>query len=281
MDETSIRSCCWRPPTRPRARSLGSELRRRYGARLRGRRLRRLRPRAGGPRGAATVGAARSRWSSAATAPTTATGLDFLRRAYALHPSAKRAVGGHWGDFASARDGVRRDRPRSRRALAAAAGAAARRGVPRRGHRRARRLAPGAGRRLRGGPADRRAARRAHPLAARLVRPQPHPGRLPPGRHRGATERMLAGLGLEDPELPVRGARVHVAADDPRQPHRPRDRRRLRTDGAAAGRPRVRRRGGRRRARPAWRPRSTRPRRACRRWSSSSRPSAARPAPAR
>jgi thioredoxin reductase (NADPH) len=29
-------------------------------------------------------------------------GLDFLRRAYALHPAAKRAVGVTWGDFASA-----------------------------------------------------------------------------------------------------------------------------------------------------------------------------------
>jgi thioredoxin reductase (NADPH) len=31
-------------------------------------------------------------------------GLDFLRRAYSLHPSAKRAVAGIWGDFASTRD---------------------------------------------------------------------------------------------------------------------------------------------------------------------------------
>ena len=31
-------------------------------------------------------------------------GLDFLRRAYSLHPSAKRAVGAIWGDFASTPD---------------------------------------------------------------------------------------------------------------------------------------------------------------------------------
>ncbi|WP_210437756.1 FAD-dependent oxidoreductase [Nocardioides xinjiangensis] len=31
-------------------------------------------------------------------------GLDFLRRAYALHPSAKRAIAAIWGDFASTRD---------------------------------------------------------------------------------------------------------------------------------------------------------------------------------
>ncbi|WP_416952759.1 FAD-dependent oxidoreductase [Nocardioides sp. T5] len=31
-------------------------------------------------------------------------GLDFLRRAYSLHPSAKRAVAGIWGDFASTRE---------------------------------------------------------------------------------------------------------------------------------------------------------------------------------
>ncbi len=31
-------------------------------------------------------------------------GLDFLRRAYSLHPSAKRAVAAIWGDFASTRD---------------------------------------------------------------------------------------------------------------------------------------------------------------------------------
>src|SRR5919112_108637 len=31
-------------------------------------------------------------------------GLDFLRRAYPLHPSAKRAVAAIWGDFASTSD---------------------------------------------------------------------------------------------------------------------------------------------------------------------------------
>lgn len=31
-------------------------------------------------------------------------GLDFLRRAYSLHPSAKRAVAAIWGDFASTKD---------------------------------------------------------------------------------------------------------------------------------------------------------------------------------
>ena len=31
-------------------------------------------------------------------------GLDFLRRAYSLHPSAKRAVAAIWGDFASTSD---------------------------------------------------------------------------------------------------------------------------------------------------------------------------------
>jgi thioredoxin reductase (NADPH) len=31
-------------------------------------------------------------------------GLDFLRRAYPLHPSAKRAIAAIWGDFASTTD---------------------------------------------------------------------------------------------------------------------------------------------------------------------------------
>ena len=90
-------------------------------------------------------------------------GLDFLRRAYALHPSAKRVVAAIWGDFASTSDGVLGDRPRARRAAGAAARAAPRRGVPRRPHRRARRLAPRPGRRLRGGAADRRGSATSGP----------------------------------------------------------------------------------------------------------------------
>ncbi len=43
-------------------------------------------------------------------------GLDFLRRAYSLHPSAKRAIAAIWGDFASTARRLRRHRPRARRA---------------------------------------------------------------------------------------------------------------------------------------------------------------------
>ncbi len=174
-------------------------------------------------------------------------GLDFLRRAYSLHPSAKRAVAAIWGDFASTSDVFAADRPRARRARPPATRAPARRGVPRRDHRHAGRLAPRPGHRLRGGADDRRAARRAHPRAARPVRAQPHPRRLPPGRH-GVRQPAAGRARAQGPRAPGAPARLHQPTHDARRAHRPRDRRRLRAHGTAAGRPGVRRRGGRRRA---------------------------------
>ncbi len=52
-------------------------------------------------RGAAG-GVGRSPWVIGYYGPDDRDGLDFLRRAYALHPSAKRAVAVAWGNFASA-----------------------------------------------------------------------------------------------------------------------------------------------------------------------------------
>ena len=209
--------------------------------RLRGRGLRRLRPRAGHPRGAAAVGAGRSRWSSAATARTTARGSTSCAAPTRCTPPPSGPSRVIWGDFASTPDRCSRRSPTvTPSSSLVRPERPPRRGVPRRDHRRPRRLAPGPGHRLRGGPADRRAARRAHPLAARLLRPQPHPGGRSTRSARRRRHRMLAGLGLDGSRrCPVVRARVHLAADDPRRPHRPRDRRRLRPDGARSPADRV------------------------------------------
>ena len=130
-------------------------------------------------------------------------GLDFLRRAYQLHPAAKRAVAVTWGDFASARAGLHRDLPRSRRAArwCGRSGPATRSStVP----------SPtpsttGTSRRASGFEAIRligeQRDERTHSLRDSFGR-----NHIPVGFHQvgtEATDRMIAGLGLEDPELPV------------------------------------------------------------------------------
>jgi thioredoxin reductase (NADPH) len=129
-------------------------------------------------------------------------GLDFLRRAYALHPAAKRAVGVTWGDFASAptvfgaiAQGhaelllLRPERPRDEEFHGAVTDALDD------WH-----LAQGAGFaavRLIGEQRD----ERTHSLRDSFGR-----NHIPLSFHQvgtDATDRMIAGLGLEDPELPV------------------------------------------------------------------------------
>ncbi len=129
-------------------------------------------------------------------------GLDFLRRAYTLHPAAKRAVGVTWGDFASAptvfgaiAQGhadlslLRPERPRDEEFHGAVTDALDD------WH-----LAQGAGFaavRLIGEQRD----ERTHSLRDSFGR-----NHIPLSFHQvgtDATERMIAGLGLEDPELPV------------------------------------------------------------------------------
>ena len=129
-------------------------------------------------------------------------GLDFLRRAYALHPAAKRAVGVTWGDFASAptvfgaiAQGhaelllLRPERPRDEEFHGAVTDALDD------WH-----LAQGAGFaavRLIGEQRD----ERTHSLRDSFGR-----NHIPLSFHQvgtDATDRMIAGLGLEDPQLPV------------------------------------------------------------------------------
>jgi thioredoxin reductase (NADPH) len=129
-------------------------------------------------------------------------GLDFLRRAYALHPAAKRAVGVTWGDFASAptvfaaiAQGhadlslLRPERPRDEEFHGTVTDALDD------WH-----LAQGAGFaavRLIGEQRD----ERTHSLRDSFGR-----NHIPLSFHQvgtDATDRMLTGLGLEEPELPV------------------------------------------------------------------------------
>ncbi|WP_210502377.1 FAD-dependent oxidoreductase [Nocardioides xinjiangensis] len=129
-------------------------------------------------------------------------GLDFLRRAYALHPSAKRAIAAIWGDFASTRDVftaighghaelvlLRPERRRDEEFHGAITDALDD------WH-----LAQGIGFeavRIIGEQRD----ERTHALRDQFGR-----NHIPVGFHQAGTEsatRLLDGLGLRDPELPV------------------------------------------------------------------------------
>ena len=129
-------------------------------------------------------------------------GLDFLRRAYSLHPSAKRAVAAIWGDFASTHD-----------VFAAISHGHAELVLLRPERRRDEEfhgaitdalddwhLAQGIGFeavRMIGEQRD----ERTHALRDQFGR-----NHIPVGFHQVGTEsanRLLAGLGLTDPELPV------------------------------------------------------------------------------
>lgn len=129
-------------------------------------------------------------------------GLDFLRRAYTLHPSAKRAVAAVWGDFASTKDVfaaigqghaelvlLRPERPRDEEFHGAITDTLDD------WH-----LAQGIGFeavRMIGEQRD----ERTHALRDQFGR-----NHIPVGFHQAGTEsanRLLAGLGLTDPELPV------------------------------------------------------------------------------
>ena len=129
-------------------------------------------------------------------------GLDFLRRAYSLHPSAKRAVTGIWGDFASTKDVfaaighghaelvlLRPERPRDEEFHGAITDTLDD------WH-----LAQGIGFeavRMIGEQRD----ERTHALRDQFGR-----NHIPVGFHQVGTEsanRLLAGLGLTDPDLPV------------------------------------------------------------------------------
>lgn len=129
-------------------------------------------------------------------------GLDFLRRAYSLHPSAKRAVAAIWGDFASTRD-----------VFTAIGNGHAELVLLRPERRRDEEfhgtitdalddwhLAQGIGFeavRMIGEQRD----ERTHALRDQFGR-----NHIPVGFHQAGTEsanRLLAGLGLTDPELPV------------------------------------------------------------------------------
>ncbi|NPC43779.1 FAD-dependent oxidoreductase [Nocardioides sp. zg-1230] len=137
-------------------------------------------------------------------------GLDFLRRAYSLHPSAKRAVVGIWGDFANTAD-----------VFAAIAHGHAELVLLRPERRRDEEfhgtitdalddwhLAQGIGFeavRMIGEQRD----ERTHALRDQFGR-----NHIPVGFHQVGTEsanRLLAGLGLTDPELPV----LQLAFTDP------------------------------------------------------------------
>ena len=129
-------------------------------------------------------------------------GLDFLRRAYGLHPSAKRAVAAVWGDFASAGPVfeaiarghaelslLRPERPRDEEFHATIADAL-----------EDWHLAQGIGFaavRLIGDRLDDRVHNLRDSFARNHIPVAFHPIDEEAGRH------MLAGLGLEDPELPV------------------------------------------------------------------------------
>jgi thioredoxin reductase (NADPH) len=137
-------------------------------------------------------------------------GLDFLRRAYSLHPSAKRAVAVVWGDFASGREVfaaighghaelllLRPERRRDEEFHGAITDALDD------WH-----LAQGIGFeavRMIGEQRD----ERTHTLRDQFGR-----NHIPVGFHQVGTEsatRLLAGLGLTDPELPV----LQLAFTDP------------------------------------------------------------------
>ena len=141
-------------------------------------------------------------------------GLDFLRRAYGLHPSAKRVVAAVWGDFASTSTVfsaiahghaellvLRPERPRDEEFHGALTDALDD------WH-----LAQGIGFeavRLIGEQRD----ERTHMLRDTFGR-----NHIPVGFHQVGTEaaaRMLESLGLEDPGPAGGGARLHVPADDP------------------------------------------------------------------
>ena len=96
----------------------------------------------------------------------------------------------------------------------------------------------------------------------------------------GPSGQMLHDLGLAGPELPVVVVQVHRRADGARQPLQPADRRRLRRHDTDLARRGLRRGGGPAPARPGSLPRSARPPKAFRPWSSNRKPSAARPGPA-
>ena len=134
--------------------------------------------------------------------PDDRSGLDFLRRAYSLHPSAKRAVAAIWGDFASTRDVftaishghaelvlLRPERRRDEEFHGAITDALDD------WH-----LAQGIGFeavRMIGEQRD----ERTHALRDQFGR-----NHIPVGFHQAGTEsanRLLSGLGLTDPELPV------------------------------------------------------------------------------
>ena len=172
-------------------------------------------------------------------------GLTFLRRARNLHPSAKRAIVVTWGEFASASavfraiaEGhaevqlIRPERPRDEEFHGSITD------VLDDWH-----LTPRLG--LRGRP-DHRPDRRAHPRPPRRLRPQPHPDRLLPGRL-GGRPPHAGGPRPRRPRAAGARPRVHRATHDAREPHRHRDRGRLRADDPAVGRPRLRRRDHRRR----------------------------------
>lgn len=134
--------------------------------------------------------------------PDDRSGLDFLRRAYSLHPSAKRAIAAIWGDFASTADVfaavghghaelvlLRPERPRDEEFHGAITDALDD------WH-----LAQGIGFeavRIIGEQRD----ERTHSLRDSFGR-----NHIPVGFHQVGTEsatRLLAGLGLTDPALPV------------------------------------------------------------------------------
>ena len=151
---------------------------------------------------ASDAGDATSPWCSRASTGVDRDGLTFLRRARAIHPSAKRTVVVTWGDFDSAAPVFR--------AIAE-------------GHAEAQLLRPErrrdeefhgsitdllddwhliAGHRIRGGAPD-RSARRAHPHPARRLRSQPHPHRLLRRRLAARAADAREPSSLDDPELPV------------------------------------------------------------------------------
>ncbi|MFI7742344.1 FAD-dependent oxidoreductase [Kocuria rhizosphaericola] len=129
-------------------------------------------------------------------------GLDFLRRSYTVHPAAKRAVAVTWGDFTSAPTVfravsrghadllvLRPERPRDEEFHGAITDALDDWHLAQGGGFEAVRMI-----------GDRR-DERAHSLRDMLVRNHIPVGFQPAGS--AAAQRMLANLGLHDPELPV------------------------------------------------------------------------------
>ena len=197
-----------------------------------------------------------------------------------VEPTARRVAAVRWGDWGSLAARLRRPHARQGRPHGDRPGGEPRRGVPPVDHRVPERVEQRARRRLRGGAGDRRAVVSAVPGTAGRLRQEPDPDRLLRRRHRPRPRdagRPRAGVtGPAGCRAPVRGAAL-----DAGKPHGPRDRRGLRPAGTDLGRRRLRRGGGRRRARPAWPWRSTRRPKACGPWWSRRRPSAARRRPAR